>query len=86
MIRIDGADTVIFEECSFCSAISTFALIRAVDYSTLEVRYSNFTDINGVGETGAIEVSAGKSNDWTIAISGNYFDNCVGAKYGAICV
>ncbi|KAA6379901.1 MAG: hypothetical protein EZS28_024573 [Streblomastix strix] len=84
MIEISGGYSLVVDECTFSSAKSQNAVIKAVDYIQFSVSNSNFTDINGVGSTGAIEVYTGTGAQWDILIQGNIFDNCVGAKYGAI--
>ncbi|KAA6392656.1 MAG: hypothetical protein EZS28_011817 [Streblomastix strix] len=85
MIEIYEAYRVLVKDCSFSSANLVYAPIRAQGYFQFSVSNSNFTDING-GDTGAMEVIYGNGGQYNISIQGNIFDNCVGAKYGAISV
>ncbi|KAA6381755.1 MAG: hypothetical protein EZS28_022716, partial [Streblomastix strix] len=86
MLRSEGGQRVIVNDCSFSSANVVNSPIQATDYFQFSVSNCNFTDINSIGASGAIEISGGRSDHFSIAIQSNIFDNCVGSLYGAISV
>ncbi|KAA6392655.1 MAG: hypothetical protein EZS28_011816, partial [Streblomastix strix] len=86
MLRIEGGQRVIVDKCSFSSMDTINSPIQATSYKQFSVSNSNFTDINCIGTTGAIDVSQGRGNDWSISIASNYFDNCIGESIGAFSI